>query len=169
VGIFVIAVLRIRGWTWLLSMLWVAIGAGGAIYAIVAFEHPGYGEGLLLPPTIQWPSEPQLIIDVSVLAEVAWILLTVPVLMAGLFRLRGYWLRMAGWTVPWMMGLILIVLTKEQAVANLGGNRSVLSGEEIAVSAAWLVLGAVMTWMLAAPEARRSDAPSSSRRRLRTN
>jgi hypothetical protein len=49
--------LRVRGWTWLLSILWVVIGAGGAIYATVAFSHPGYGEGWLIPPTIQWPGD----------------------------------------------------------------------------------------------------------------
>jgi len=27
--------LRVRGWVWLLSMLWVAIGTGGAGYAFV--------------------------------------------------------------------------------------------------------------------------------------
>ena len=43
----VIAGLRVRGWTWLLSMLWVVIGAGGAIYATVTFTHVGYGQGVI--------------------------------------------------------------------------------------------------------------------------
>jgi len=96
----VIGGLRVRSWTWLLSMLWVVIGAGGAIYATVAFSHPGYGEGLLIPPTIQWPGEPQVIDAVGVIAEVAWALLPVPLLVAGFVRLRGWrprnWLRIAG-------------------------------------------------------------------------
>jgi hypothetical protein len=78
---------RVRGWTWLLSMLWVVIGAGGAIYAAVTFTHPGYGEGLR--GMLQWPREPQMIIDVGVITEVAWVLLSVPLLVAGFVRLRG--------------------------------------------------------------------------------
>ena len=100
---------RVRGWTWLLSMLWVVVGAGGAIYATVAFSHPGYGDGWLIPPTIQWPGEPQVVIDVGVIAEVVWVLLSGPLLVAGFVRLRGWrprnWLRVAGWAGSWGGGL----------------------------------------------------------------
>jgi hypothetical protein len=147
--------LRVRGWTWLLSMLWVVIGAGAAIYATVTFSHPGYGEGLLIPPTIQWPGEPQVIIDVGVIAEVAWVLLPVPVLVAGFVRIRGWrprnWLRVAGWAGSWAAGLALMDQAAEWAAAGEVGNRGVLSVGELAICAAWLMLGAVMTWILAAP------------------
>jgi hypothetical protein len=151
----VIGGLRVRGWTWLLSMLWVVIGAGGAIYATVAFSHPGYGEGLLIPPNIQWPGEPQVIIDVGVIAEVAWGLLSGPLLVAGFVRLRGWrprnWLRVASWAGSWVAGLALMTQAAEWAVAGEDGTRGVLRVGEMAICAAWLMLGAVMTWILAAP------------------
>jgi hypothetical protein len=151
----VIGGLRVRGWTWLLSMLWVVIGAGGAIYATVAFSHPGYGEGLLIPPTLQWPGEPQVINAVGVIAEVAWLLLSSPLLVAGFVRLRGWrprnWIRVAGWAGSWAAGLALMIQAAEWAAAGEGGTRDALRVGEIAICAAWLMLGAVMTWILAAP------------------
>ena len=151
----VIGGLRVRGWTWLLSMLWVVIGAGGAIYATVAFSHPGYGEGLLIPPNIQWPGEPQVIIDVGVIAEVIWGLLSGPLLVAGFVRLRGWrphnWLRAAGWAGSWVAGLVLMNQAAEWAAAGLGSASGILSVGEMAICAAWLMLGAVVTWILAAP------------------
>jgi hypothetical protein len=151
----VIGGLRVRGWTWLLSMLWVVIGAGGAIYVTVAFSHPGYGEGLLIPPNIQWPGEPQVIIDVGVIAEVVWGLLSGPLLVAGFVRLRGWrphnWLRAAGWAGSWVAGLALMVQAAEWASAGEYGTSGVLSIGEMAICAAWLMLGAVMTWILGTP------------------
>ena len=97
--------MRVRGWTWLLAMLWVAIGAGGAIYAVVTFSHSGFGEG---------------------------------------FR------------------LVLITQEAEWAVAGEGGSRGVLSVGEMAICAAWLVLGGVMTWILSGPLTR-ADSSSSDR------
>lgn len=156
---------RFSGWIWLLAMLWVVMGAGGAIYATVAFTHPGYQEGLLIPPTIQWSGEPQVIVVVSVVAEVAWLLLSVPLLVAGFVRLRGWrprsLLRVAGWAGSWVAGLVLMNQAAEWAAAGESGNRGGLSVGEMAICAAWLVLGAVMTWILAVTPARQSDAYST--------
>src|ERR1700683_1052904 len=89
--------LRGRGGVWWLSMLWVVIGAGGAIYATVTFTHVGYGQGVIW--MVQWPGEPQVVIDVAVIALPVWVLLSVPLLIAGFVRLRGWgprnWLRVA--------------------------------------------------------------------------
>jgi hypothetical protein len=147
--------LRVRGWTWLLSMLWVVIGAGGAIYATVAFSHPGYGQGDVFRPMFQWPGEPQVIIAVGITAQVVWMVLPVPVLPAGFVRLRGWrprnWPRVAGWAGSWVAGLALMITAGEWANAGMDGNRGVLRVGEMAICAAWLALGAVMTWILAAP------------------
>lgn len=157
--------LRVRNWTWLLSMLWALIGVAGAIYAIVVFQHPGYGEGLLIPPTIQWPSEPQPIIDVSVMAEVAWLLLAVPVLIAGVVRLGGWrprnWLRAFGWVVCWAAGLALVIQTRDLATAGLSGALADPSVGEMVIGAAWLALGGAMTWVLSIPQTRASGARSA--------
>jgi hypothetical protein len=151
----VIGGLRVRGWPWLLSMLWVVIGAGGAIYAAIAFSHPGYGEGLLIPPNIQWPGEPQVIVDVGVIAEVVWGLMSGPLLVAGFVRLRGWrprsWLRAAGWAGAWVAGLALMITAAEWASAGEYGTRGGLRVGEMAICAAWLMLGAVITWVLGAP------------------
>jgi hypothetical protein len=147
-------------------MLWVVIGASAAIYVTVAFSHPGYGEGLLIPPTIQWPGEPQVVIDAGAIAEVAWLLLSGLLLVAGLVRLHGWrprnWLRVAGWAASWGAGLALMVTAGKSADAGIDGNRGVLSVGEIAICAAWLTLAAVMARILAVP-ARRADIPSTSR------
>jgi hypothetical protein len=158
--------LRGRGWVWWLAALWVVTGAGGAVYATVAFTHPGYGEGLLIPPTIQWPGEPQVIIDVGVIAEVAWLLLSGPLLVAGFVRLRGWrsrnWLRAAGWAGSWLAGLALMIQAADWAAAGEDGTRGVLSVGEMAICAAWLALGGAMTWILSGPHTRADSSVSDS-------
>jgi len=164
----VIGALRVRGRTWLLSMLWVVIGAGGAIYATVTITHIGYGEGFRW--MFQWPEEPQVIIDVAVIAEVAWLLLSVPLLVAGFVRLRGWrrrnWLRVAGWAGSWVAGLALMSQAAERAAAGEGGTRGVLSVGEMAICAAWLVLGGAMTWILSSPQTQ-ADSSSASKVAIR--
>jgi hypothetical protein len=147
--------LRGRGWVWWLAVLWVVIGAGGAIYAAVTFSQSGVGEGFRW--MLQWPGEPQVIIDVGVTTEVAWVLLSGPLLVAGFVRLRGWrprnWLRAAGWAASWAAGLALLYQSAEWAVAGAwgGGSRGVLSVGEMAICAAWLALGGAMTWILSVP------------------
>ena len=141
--------LRLRGWTWLLSMAWVALGAGGAIYATVTFSHSGYGQGVMW--MVQWPGEPQVIIAVAMVALPVWALLSGPLLVAGFVRLRGWRLRAAGWAGSWLAGLALMKQTADFASAGEGGAHAVLSVGEMAICAAWLALGGVMTWILARP------------------
>jgi len=85
----------------------------------------------------------------AVLALAAWVALPLPVFIAGFIRLRGWrrgkWLRAVAWAGAWMAGAVLL----ELALAL--GNPPGVSWGELAVCAAWLALGAVMTWILAAP------------------
>jgi hypothetical protein len=153
---------RVRGWTWLISMLWVALGAGGAIYATVTFSHVGYGQGAIW--MVQWPGEPQVIIDVAVIALPVWMLLSVPVLVAGFVRIRAwrprYWLRVAGWAASWVSGLVLMNQTADWAAAGEGSPRGFLSVRELAICAAWLALGGAITWILSGPPARAESSVS---------
>jgi hypothetical protein len=157
---------RVRGWTWLVSMLWVAVGAGGAIFAAVAVSLPGPGEVMLVPPTVQWFGEPRVIIDAAPIAEVAWVLLSVPLLVAGFVRLRGWrprnWLRVAGWAGSWVAGLALMYQAADWVAAGRGATRGVLSVGELAICAAWLVLGGAMTWILSGPQTRAENSVSDS-------
>jgi hypothetical protein len=57
---------------------------------------------------------------------------------------------------------VLITQEAEWAVAGEGGSRGVLSVGEMAICAAWLVLGGVMTWILSSPLTR-ADSSSSDR------
>jgi hypothetical protein len=70
--------------------------------------------------------------------------------------------RAAAWAGSWVAGLGLMNQAADWVRAGLGYTRGVLSVRELAICAAWLVLGTLMTWVLAVPPARRSDVPSTS-------
>ena len=89
----------------------------------------------------------------------------------------GNWLRAAAWAGAWIAGVALLAqagawgIYPEQICPNSYQNSmvcpipspAVVSWGELSICAAWLVLGAVMTWILAVP-ACRSDVPTTSSR-----
>ena len=93
-------------------------------------------------------------------------LLSVPLLVAGFVRLRGWrprnWLRVAGWAGSWVAGLALMNQTADWAAAGEGGTRGVLSVGEMAICAAWLALGGAMTWILSGPQTRADSSGASN-------
>lgn len=149
--------LRVRGWVWRLSMLWVVMGAGAAGYALVCTMY-GCTTNQCVNDEFWFPlynGEPAVIADVGALAATAWVLLAVPLPLAGFVRLRGWrrrnWLRTAAWAGAWLAGLVLMILV---AVAGAYGADSPGLGWgelELPIFAAWLVLGAAMTSVLAKP------------------
>jgi hypothetical protein len=81
--------LRVRGpLTPCLSVLWAVLGALGAGYNFMLSQHvpeASYGPGVQ-----PWVGESGLIVTAAGLGAVAWVLLTIPVLVAGLVRIyRG--------------------------------------------------------------------------------
>jgi hypothetical protein len=146
-----------RGWVWWLSMLWVVMGAGGAGYAFVCTvvgctTSQCTNEEFWLP---MFNGEPAVIALVANLAQMAWPLLAVIVLVAGFVRLRGWrrrsWLRAAAWAGAWVAAFVLmgLIVVAGWAWANSPtGARDVAWGE-IPVCGAWLGLGALMTLILA--------------------
>jgi hypothetical protein len=111
--------------------------------------------------------EPAVIADVGLLAAAAWVLLAVPLLVAGFVRLRGWrrrsWLRAAAWTGAWVGGFALmgLIVVAGWSWANGSGAPDVAWGE-LPIFAAWLALGAVMTSALAKPPTRPSrEAPAA--------
>ena len=162
-----------RGWVWRLSMLWVVIGAGGAGYSLVCTLY-GCTTGQCVNEEFWFPlynGEPGVVAAVGGLAAAAWLLLAVPLLLAGFVRLRGWRrrnrLRTAAWAGVWVAGFLLMVL-----VAVVGAYGSDVPGLgwgelELPIFAAWLALGAVMTSVLAKRPAHERDLPETSDRSSR--
>lgn len=139
-------------------MLWVVIGAGGAGYVFVCTLQ-GCTTRQCTKDEFWFPlynGEPGVIVALGALAAGVWLLLAVPLLVAGFVRLRGWrartLLRAAAWVGAWLAGLELIWLAvvSAWAWANGSGAPDVAWGE-LPIFALWLALGAVMTRILAAP------------------
>jgi hypothetical protein len=170
--------LRVRGWAWLLSMLWVVAGAAGTGYDLYITTKPYTWADVSLGIE-GWSTDPQVVQITVVLAIAASLALPIPALIAGFVRLRGWrprnWLRAAAWVGAWIAGFALIY--QAEVWGEYPGSENwhdwpspshipspaVVSWGELAIGAAWLVLGAVLTWILARP-AHRSDVPDTSSR-----
>ena len=165
--------LRVRGWVWRLSMLWVVLGAGGALYGF-ACATVGCTTRLCAGEEfwfLLWNGEPGVIADVGVLAAVVWLLLAVPLLVAGFVRLRGWqprnWRPAAAWAGAWVAGSALMVVAV--VVAANGSNFPGVGWGELPVFAAWVALGAVMNQMLSTPAHSRDVPESRGRPRIQTS
>ena len=169
--------LRVRGWVWLLSMLWVVAGAVGTGYDFYLTTKPYTWADVSLGIE-GWSTDPVAVQIAVVLATAASLALPIPALIAGFVRFRGLrprnWLRIAAWAGAWIAGFALIYQAEVwgnypancPAIADncpAIGSPAVVSWGELGICAAWLVLGAVMTWILAGP-GRRSDVPDTSSR-----
>jgi hypothetical protein len=168
---------RVRGWVWLLSMAWVGAGAVYAAYFFFLTTKPFFDPGLGIVGFGEVPGPFEIVIA---LATVVLYGALFPVLIAGLFRLRGWRrgkrLRAAAWAVVWIVGVAFHVLAAywEQyplhSCLNPPGNAvppqcpygspAVVNWGELGICAAWLALGILMSWILAVPPARRSGVPS---------
>jgi hypothetical protein len=169
----IIGGLRVRGpLAWCLSIPWALVGATGAGYNFILSEHvPDAVTPEALTPG--WVGEPNMIAVAAQWGALTWFLLTIPVLVAGLVRLYRRRLGAAGfatgltaiaWTGTWMVGLALMYQVANWqptaapiwsgncdvgAGCSLAGYRhAVVSWEELAVLAGWLVLGAAMALIL---------------------
>ena len=142
-------------------MVWVA--AGGVItgYYFYVTTDPSSSADIDGINFIGYSAGPAAVQIAAVLALVAWLALPLPVLIAGFIRLRGWrranWLRAAAWAGAWIADAALLLL------ASAWGNSPGVSWGELPICAGWLVIGAAMTWILAAP-ARRSDVPDPNSR-----
>jgi hypothetical protein len=159
--------LRVRGWTWSLSMLWVVAGTVGTGYDFYITTKPYTWADVSLGIE-GWSTDPEAVRIAVVLATAASLALPIPALIAGFIRLHGWrprsWLRIAAWAGAWIAGFALMYQAEiwGNYPANcpaIGGpencpaigSPAVVSWGEMGICAAWLVLGAVMTWILAVP------------------
>jgi hypothetical protein len=158
----VIGGLRVRGWTWLLSMLWVGLGAAYSIYTLVLSAHLPVTTGCGF--TACWVGEPGMIIIAAKLVQAVWLLLTIPVLAAGLVRLHAAAVRAGAWAGAWAGGVALMiwaaswqtsapgVLSCDKSGCILTGYRySVVSWDQLPICASFLALGIAITLILARP------------------
>jgi len=163
----VIGGLRVRGWTWSLSMVWVAAGAVITGYYFCVTTTPFESADIIGTGFIGYSAGPAAVQIAAVLASVAWLALPLPVLIAGLIRLRGWrpanWLRTAVWAGAWIAGAALLSL------AHAWGNSPGVSWGELPICAAWLALGTAITGILSRPprggdlsEARSSSSGEAS-------
>jgi hypothetical protein len=153
-------------------MLWAGLGTAGAGYDFVLSGHVPEASYLGIQP---WVGESGATITAAGVGGVAWLLLTIPVLVAGLVRLfrgsvrAGAWPGAGvvgiGWAGAWLAGLALIsrvvdwqpsaravwACSKNLGCSLVGYRHAVVSWEELAVLAGWLALGAAMTVILARP------------------
>jgi hypothetical protein len=175
----VIGGLRVRGLLVLcLSILWAGLGALGAGYDFILSEHVPQAVPAYVGIS-DWVGEPSVIITAAYLGALTWLLLTIPVLVAGLVRLRRTWIRARpsdgwilgiAWSGAWVAGIALMctiadwqpsappvyACSKNQGCALAGYRYAVVSWGELAVFAAWLALGAAMILMLAWAARRRA-------------
>jgi hypothetical protein len=174
----IIGGLRVRGWTWLLSMLWVAAGAVSTGYFFYITTKPWTAADQNLG-IVGWAATPVALQIVIALATIAWYAPLIPAPIAGFIRLRGWrrgnWLRAAAWAGAWIAGVALLLQASVLEQYPLDscphrpptapqcpfGSPAVVSWGELAICAAWLVLGAVMTWILAKPATRQRDLPET--------
>ena len=97
--------LRVRGWVWLLSMLWVAAGVAETGYVFYVTTKPFTWADVNLGIE-GWSADPRVVRIAVVLATAEWLALPIPVLIAGFVKLRGWrprnWLRAAAWAGAWI-------------------------------------------------------------------
>lgn len=160
----VIGGLRVRGRVWWLSMLWVVIGAAITGYTFFITTKPFTNADFWIP---LWNTEPEAVSIAAYLTVAAWVVLTIPVLIAGFAQLRWRELRIAAWASAWVAGFALMYQAGKWGEypgnSPAIGSPAVISWGELGLCAAWLALGAVMTWILAAPQ-HSGNAPEASRR-----
>jgi len=146
-------------------MLWVGLGSALSADALVASAQR-FDVTLSRFPV--WAGEPQVVIGVTEVGLVAWVVLTFPVLAAGVFRLRGRGapdpFREGAWGGIWIGGIALMSLTwflgqgtpRPTRTCSPPGDcvistysPAVVIWGELPLCAAFLALAAVATWTLA--------------------
>ena len=143
---------RVGGAAWTLSVLWVGIGAAASGYVFFVSTRT------VLDPTspfggmFDWPGGSSN----EAAAALAWLALTIPVLIAGLRRLLGWpgkRLMAAAWAGAWVAGLALMALipsSLDSPTKDYSGG-PIANWQELVIAAGFLMLAAVMAWILARP------------------
>lgn len=150
---------QVSGVAWTLSVLWVGIGVASSGYVFFVSTRT------ILDPTspfggiFDWPGPSnwtRAIVTAAALAALAWLALTIPVLVAGLRRVLGRpgrRLMAAAWAGAWVAGLVLMALIPYSvpSPAQDYGGGPITNWQELVISTGFLALAALMAWILATP------------------
>jgi hypothetical protein len=157
----------VGGRVWWLSMLWVVIGAAASGFIFLSSTQPVTSSNMAgIPAWLGGPGADNVIITGGLVAVGAWLVLTIPVLLAGAARREPA--EQALWFGIWFAGLLFMILTRvlldnlpERTTCGRDGcglvpyyGPAVLNWPELAICGAFLLLAAAMTWTLARPAAR---------------
>jgi hypothetical protein len=159
---------RVGGWVWWLSMLWagigVSIGGLGFLWSLQPITINGDG----IPAWLGGPGSANVIWGSEVMAGAVWLVLSVPVLVAGRAWLRAWGQGRRLWAGVWVAGLVLMVLTRVCAdtlpsvmkCSTEDGcslypyyGPALVNWRELAICVAFVAIAAVMTTLLSRPEA----------------
>ncbi len=101
----------LAGWAWWLAMLWVGIGAAASGFIFLSSTQPVTASNIDgIPAWLGGPGSANVIVTGGLVAIAAWLVLTIPVLVSGLVRLRAA--RQPLWVGAWVVGLPLMILTR---------------------------------------------------------
>jgi len=96
-------------WVWWLSMLWAGTGAYVSGLFFLWPLQPVTIAGNSFPAWLGGPRAANVILDSEVVAIVVWLVLAIPVLVAGRARLRAWRQGRRLWAGAWIVGLVLLV------------------------------------------------------------
>jgi hypothetical protein len=162
--------LGLGGWAWWLSISWIGMDAASSGVVFISSTQPVTVSGDVGPAWLNTPWLVDVIATGEWLTLAVWLLLAFPVLYAGIGQLaaRRLGLRVAAWSAVWVAGVALTFLIiywqdnlPEKWTCSAGSGcgvapyygPAVVNMRELAICIAFLALGAVMTWILAGPNA----------------
>lgn len=167
----------VGGWVWWLSMLWAGIGAYVSGIFFLSSTQPitdsqEYGQvvgGVDGLPAWLGGAAANVIWDIEIVAIWVWLVLAIPLLVAGRARLRAWGQGRRLWAGAWVVGLALMALSRVCEVTlptvtrcstEIGGcseypyhGPALVNWRELAICFAFVATAAVMTTVLCRPEA----------------
>jgi hypothetical protein len=152
---------RVKGTAWTLSVLWVGIGAAASGYVFLVSTRTFLDPTSPFGGLFDWPGGrwSDVAVAAAALAALAWLVLAIPVLIAGVVDALGWpgkRLMAVAWAGVWVTDLALMVLVP----VSMGSpplSKDYYSGgpianwQELVIGTGFLMLAAVMAWILARP------------------
>jgi hypothetical protein len=148
----------VRGAAWTLSVLWAGIGAAAGGYVFLVSTRTVLDPASPFAGLFDWPGGRwnDAATAAAALAAALWLVLAIPVLIAGLRRLLGWpgkRLMAAAWAGAWAAELALMALIPASVSSppqNYSGG-PITNWQELVIGTGFLALAAVMARILARP------------------